>query len=97
MSTGSLLIGFSLAVVVIAYVARPFRPSAGKSSRDQVIENWVAEVRAEKTAVGKEITVEKPPAAANEPVNFCAQCGRRVGPDDRFCPGCGTPLQGGKP
>ena len=31
------------------------------------------------------------PAAA---ASFCAQCGRALGPDDRFCAGCGTPRKG---
>jgi hypothetical protein len=28
------------------------------------------------------------------PVNYCPRCGRRAGPGDRFCAGCGRPLPG---
>ncbi|MGD1997169.1 MAG: zinc ribbon domain-containing protein [Anaerolineae bacterium] len=77
MSIGSILVGVALALVVGAYLARPFRSGGGL---DRQIEAWVAQVRE---------------AGAGGRADYCSQCGRRVGPDDRFCPGCGTALQGG--
>jgi hypothetical protein len=26
-------------------------------------------------------------------INFCANCGRKLLPDDRFCSGCGKPVK----
>jgi predicted amidophosphoribosyltransferase len=26
-------------------------------------------------------------------INFCANCGRKLPPDDRFCSGCGKPIK----
>jgi hypothetical protein len=26
-------------------------------------------------------------------INFCADCGRKLLPDDRFCSGCGKPIK----
>ncbi|MCE9635039.1 MAG: PH domain-containing protein [Planctomycetes bacterium] len=31
------------------------------------------------------------------PVTFCESCGRKVGPDARFCAGCGRPFDGADP
>ena len=36
-----------------------------------------------------------PQYAEAEAINFCPQCGRRAGPDDRFCAGCGKQLREG--
>ncbi len=86
MSTGSVLVALALAVVVGAYLLRPFRRQAGP---DRAIEAWVARVRAG-------YPVEAPAAVPEEAeVNFCPRCGRRVGPEDRFCARCGAPLRGG--
>jgi len=123
MSPGSLLIGLALALVVGAWLARPFRRAADP---DRAIEYWVARARAmgggpigeaegrpagseprseaEWRPVGSEPRSEaewRP--AGSEPrseaewrptdeVNFCPRCGRRVGPEDRFCARCGAPL-----
>jgi len=86
MSPGSLLIGLALALVVGAWLARPFRRAAAP---DRAIEYWVARAR----AVGGEPlgAAEGRPEPADE-VNFCPRCGRRVGPEDRFCARCGAPL-----
>ncbi len=80
MSTGSVLAGIAVALVVGAYLARPFRTA--EVDLDRAIEVWVAQVRAERET-------------ESVMVNYCPQCGRRLGPNDRFCAGCGTRLQGG--
>ncbi|MGQ9466655.1 MAG: zinc-ribbon domain-containing protein [Anaerolineae bacterium] len=86
MSAGSLLVGLSLALIVGAWLARPFR----RAAPDRVIEYWVREIGA---AVRDEPRGEAEwrPEPAEE-VNFCPRCGRRVGPEDRFCARCGAPL-----
>jgi uncharacterized paraquat-inducible protein A len=78
MSVGSILVGVALALIVGAYLARPFRRA--EVDPDQTIEAWVAQVRAETEA---------------EDLPYCPQCGRRAGPDDRFCARCGARLRGG--
>lgn len=99
MSMGSLLVALSLALIVGAWLARPFRRAADP---DRAIEYWVAQAR----AVGIEPRGEpdwrpagsEPRSAAEwrpettEEVNFCPRCGRRVGPEDLFCARCGAPL-----
>ncbi len=86
MGIGSILVGVAVVLVVGAYLARPFRTT--EVDLDQTIDAWVAQVSAEGAAA--RLTDRGP-----DPVNFCPQCGRRVGPDDRFCARCGTPLQAG--
>jgi len=88
MGVGSVLVGIAMALIAGAYLARPFRVVRGGTDWDQAIETWVAQAHAEGAAP---TVVEED----TEPVSFCPQCGRRVGPDDRFCAGCGTPLRGG--
>lgn len=88
MSIGSVLVGIALALVVGAYLARPFRTRA-RDDLDRQIETWVARVRAEVEG-GRGAEEQR-----GETANYCPQCGRRVGPDDRFCAGCGTWLQEG--
>ncbi|MBC7228489.1 MAG: zinc ribbon domain-containing protein [Thermoflexales bacterium] len=88
MSFGSLLIGLALALIVGAWLARPFRRAGDP---DRAIEHWVAQARAAR---------REPPAAAEaspeeEEIRFCPRCGRRVGPEDRFCARCGAPLRRG--
>lgn len=89
MSIGSILVGIALTLVTGAYLARPFRTAT--VDLDRAIETWVAEVRAERQRSGG--TKEQKSEEAEEKVNYCSQCGRRVGPGDRFCAGCGTPLR----
>lgn len=91
MSIGSVLVGATVALVVAAYLARPFRATKVSTDVDRTIEAWVAHVRTEGVS-NSLVEMEKDA----EPVNFCSQCGRRVGPNDRFCPGCGTRLQEGR-
>jgi len=104
MTVGSILVGVAVLAVVVAYLARPFRP-AGMSA-DRTIEAWVKQVRAEDP--GRQLSSGKPkhgrkddatasaqPAEADgagQAINYCPKCGRRVDPDDRFCSGCGTEL-----
>lgn len=102
MSIGSVLIGIAVLAVVVAYLARPFRPFA-TASVDRSIEAWVAQAKAEDLAAEEQGRRElsdkrRKPAergTAIEPMNYCPQCGRRVDRDDRFCSGCGKRLTGG--
>lgn len=99
MSVGSLLVALSLALIVGAWLARPFRRAADP---DRAIEHWVAQARAVGIEPGGES--ERCPAGGEprsaaewrpeptEEVNFCPRCGRRVGPEDRFCARCGASL-----
>jgi hypothetical protein len=95
MSIGSILVGVAVAILTGAYLARPFRPAGGEGEIDRAIEAWVA--RAGEESVYEESVQEEPDRVerVEEPINYCSRCGRRVGPQDRFCPGCGHPLQGG--
>ncbi len=92
MSVGSVLVGIAAILIVGAYLARPFRTvvTSGGTNLDRDIETWVAQARSQRVETGP---VEKKANADAEPVNFCFQCGRRVQPGDRFCPGCGMRLQ----
>ena len=90
MGLGSILIGLSITLVVVAYLARPFVRAATRP--EQAIEHWVAQARAGRIETQATAPIR---GDATEPVNYCPQCGRRAGPDDRFCAGCGTPLREG--
>jgi membrane protease subunit (stomatin/prohibitin family) len=100
MTLGAVLIGIAVALVVVAYLARPFREE--RQSAGAQIEAWVAEARraseeapsspAEPSAPTVEAAQPSPSTASDE-VNFCPQCGRKVAPDHRFCPGCGYSLR----
>ena len=83
MSIGTVLVGIAVALVVGAYLARPFR--RGGADLDRAIETWVAQVRAEGQPKKGEFGAK--------PLSYCPQCGRRLRLDDRFCSGCGTQLQ----
>ncbi len=52
MSIGSILVGIAVLAVVVAYLARPFRPAAG-ASVDRTIEAWVAQVQAAQGRAGQ--------------------------------------------
>jgi hypothetical protein len=88
MSIGSVLVGIAVAMVVVAYLARPFRGARANAHLDREIEAGVARVRAEREKAQGDTTVEERTA-------YCPRCGRRAGPDDRFCARCGTQLQEG--
>jgi hypothetical protein len=79
---GSILVAIALALVVGAYLARPFRRAETGAGR--TIEAWVAQVRAEGTG------------EQEAEVNYCPRCGRRVAPEDLFCARCGTRLERGE-
>ena len=85
MSTGPILVAIAAGLVVVAYLARPFRVSSGNAATDREIEIWVTRARAE-----KEGRAESPEETHEG--RFCPQCGRRAGVEDRFCAKCGTPL-----
>ncbi len=99
MGIGTVLVGIACALAVGAYLARPFRKTG--MDVDRKIESWVAQARSGVWAGGgmdereRSGAVEQGSRGSVEAVNFCPQCGRRVGPNDRFCPGCGTRLPGG--
>lgn len=96
MSIGAVLVGLSMALVATAYLARPFRVARIADDLDQVIEDWVAQVGAtEPETEAVEVVRGAAPSQKGEPILFCPQCGRHVGPDDRYCTGCGTRLRGG--
>lgn len=80
MSTGTLLIGLGVALVVAAYISRPFRMAA---LLDRDIEAWVRQARAEPDGF--------PPAKAGAG-RACPQCGQIAAPDHHFCRRCGTRL-----
>ena len=94
LSVGSILVGIALSIIVAAFVARPFRPKQGMDF-DRATEVWVSRARAARELPPEEEASATPPADEEEPVNFCSKCGRRVTPEDRFCPGCGKSLRGG--
>lgn len=90
MGIGSIVVGIALLLIVAAYLARPFRVARANVELDRAIEAWVAQVRGEghRGGGGEELGSE----GAERQVNFCPQCGQRVGPGDRFCAQCGAPL-----
>lgn len=83
MSIGSILIGAAVILVVGVFLARPFR--SARREYDRAIEAWVTRLRA---GQGPET-----PGQPDRAVTFCPHCGRRVGPEDRFCAGCGIRLE----
>ncbi len=105
MSVGAILMGIAVLAVVVAYLARPFRPTTG-AGIDQVIETWVEQVQAEELESRRRpgLVEDGRPEHAEEgakptevetavrAINYCPQCGQRVDSGDRFCSGCGTRL-----
>jgi hypothetical protein len=99
MSLGTVLVGFAILLGVITYIGHPFKHVTGDVDED--IEKWVAEVRKSRTQQQMtKIDVVKPDdtlspsivLADDDVINFCHQCGRKVDPEHKFCPGCGTKL-----
>ena len=78
MSAGSILVGVAIALVVGAALARPLRRQ--RMDPDRVIEEWATQVASQARVT-------------DGTASYCPQCGRRAGPDDRFCAGCGTPVK----
>ncbi|MGD2145755.1 MAG: zinc-ribbon domain-containing protein [Anaerolineae bacterium] len=94
MDVGTLLVGVALLLVVVGFVARPFRAAARELDPGKAIEFWVARARDAEEAGGPRAEGPVSPDSG-ESVNYCRECGRRVAADDRFCSGCGTRLRGG--
>ncbi|MGD9028788.1 MAG: zinc ribbon domain-containing protein [Anaerolineae bacterium] len=94
-SLGAILVGMSLLLVVVAYVARPFRTATAALDPQKAIESWVAQVREEQD-VAQETGEIAVPGLRSDRINYCPACGRQVSLDDRFCSGCGAGLRGGK-
>lgn len=79
------------------YVETPLATAASTAGTDDQIEAAVKKLRtpqevdaAIETAVRQ--TRAAQPVPANGAGSYCSQCGRRIEPDDRFCPGCGHKL-----
>ncbi|NLE43985.1 MAG: hypothetical protein GX620_04640 [Chloroflexi bacterium] len=80
MGAGSVLVIIAVALVIIAYVARPFVVASLVDDPDRTIERWVSWQRAQ---VG---------GRTDDGERFCTQCGHCATKDDRFCSRCGTAL-----
>ena len=95
MSVGTILVGIASLLVLVAYVARPFRTAADGADPEKAIEFWVAQIREEQEVA---LGTEEPagPRFPGDRINYCPECGRRVTSGDRFCSGCGTRLRGGE-
>jgi len=94
MDLGTLLVGIALLVVVIGFIARPFRTAARELDPGKTIEFWVGRARDAEEAGA--LAAEGPVSPdLGESVNYCRECGRCVAADDQFCSGCGTRLHGG--
>jgi uncharacterized OB-fold protein len=72
MSIGSILVGLALALVVAAYLARPFRAAY---TADQVIETWVARVG---NAADATMACPRCGRLAGPTDSFCAGCGAQL-------------------
>jgi len=81
MGVGSILVGIALALVVGAYLARPFRSARAGLELDRTIEAWVAQVRGG--------------GGVEEAAGYCPPCGTRRRPGEVFCARCGRRLPGG--
>lgn len=46
MGVGSVLVGVGLAIVVVAYLVRPFRTARVEPDWDALVETWLSQVRA---------------------------------------------------
>ncbi len=91
MSVGAWMVGGAVALVLIAYVSRPFWAEAREKALEPRVEAWVAELRAASVVSPPETS--KAAATESEVMRFCPYCGRPVRPDHRFCPGCGRALR----
>ncbi len=94
MSLGSIFIGLAIAVIVIAYIVRPFRAASGAavSRTDKLIEAWVRAVPAA-TPVGQDVVAEpRVQASAAAPVSVAVPRTVQPVPSSEavnFCPQCG--------
>src|SRR4029450_12541535 len=53
----------------------------------------LALLREEPPTQGPGIAHAPPIPPQTRVINFCANCGRKLLPDDRFCSGCGKPIK----
>jgi hypothetical protein len=95
MSIGTVLVGIALLIVLVAYVARPFRTATEGVDPETAIEFWVAQIREEQNAA-QDTGQSTGPGLHADRINYCPACGRRVSSNDRYCSGCGTRLRGGE-
>ena len=98
MSLGSIFVGLAIAVIVIAYIARPFRAASGAaaSRTDKLIEAWVraapvATPVAEDTGKPPDIDAAAPAPVTPAPVVVPQAAARPVSSSEavNFCPQCG--------
>jgi hypothetical protein len=74
-SVGSVLVGVGIALVVAAYLVRPFRVKCSEADLDRVIEIWVGQVR----AMGDQARhCPQCGRRASRGDRFCAGCGARL-------------------
>lgn len=94
MSLGSIFVGLAVAVIVIAYIARPFRTASGAaaSRTDKLIEAWVRAAPVV-TPAGQDVIAEpkvQVEVAAPAPVVAPRAAARPVSSEPvNFCPQCG--------
>ncbi len=101
MSLGSIFVGLAIAVIVIAYIARPFRAASGVavSRTDKLIEAWVRAAPVATPAVpdaiaepgGDAVAPVVTPPVVPAPVVVPRAAARPVSPSEavNFCPQCG--------
>lgn len=105
MSAGAVLAGVGVLMVLVAYVARPFRETARDETLDRLVEAWVAQVEEEQGVLQQSAGTDQGARAGGHQkrsgsptdggVKTCSHCGRRVSEDDRYCSGCGYRLPRG--
>lgn len=102
MSLGSIFVGLAVAVITIAYIARPFRATSGAavSRTDKLIEAWVrtappvassAPSGAEEPAPALRVTAPAPVPSTPAPIAVSPSPVPVALPsgDVNFCPQCG--------
>ncbi len=105
MSFGAVLAGVGVLIVLVAYVARPFRKTAEDRTLDRAIEAWIAQMEDKQGVLQHSVGTDGGAGARDDQrgggptddgvINNCSQCGRRVSQDDRYCSGCGNRLRRG--
>lgn len=101
MSLGSIFVGLAIAVIVIAYIARPFRAASGAaaSRTDKLIEAWVRAATVPTPAAqnvvaepgGDAVASVITPPVAPAPVVVPRAAARPASSSEavNFCPQCG--------
>jgi len=80
MHIGTILVTLALTLFIAAYISKPLQ--SDKKDLEEIIESRVTETRKNK----KE----------EHQVQFCTQCGHKLGPEDRCCAQCGHPVEASK-